>query len=85
MATSWSIGMLNHHDCPSLKSTAMMSFGRLSLWGGVHYLRMVCSLPSDLQQVTVQTIDHSASMCSSVLNDPQTQFCAGVSGGGKGK
>ena len=43
------------------------------------------SLPSTLQQVTIQTIAYDAAMCSSVLNYRQYQFCAGVPGGGKGK
>ena len=37
-----------------------------------------------LQQVTVQTIDYRATMCSSILYNRQLQFCAGVYGGGKG-
>ncbi|CAF3748788.1 unnamed protein product [Rotaria sp. Silwood1] len=41
------------------------------------------SLPSTLQQVTVKTIDYRHSTCSSVLNNRQVQFCAGISGGGK--
>ncbi|CAF3502551.1 unnamed protein product [Rotaria socialis] len=41
------------------------------------------STSTTLQQVTVQTIDSQASTCSSLLNNPQLQFCAGVSGGGK--
>ncbi|CAF1407794.1 unnamed protein product [Rotaria sordida] len=41
------------------------------------------SLPTALQQVTVQTIDYRQSSCRSVLNNPVMQFCAGISGGGK--
>ncbi|UJR15740.1 hypothetical protein I4U23_002675 [Adineta vaga] len=41
------------------------------------------SLPLYLQQVTVQTIDYRASICSSVVRNSQTQLCAGVYGGGK--
>ncbi len=52
-----------------------VGWGRLSESG---------SLPTYLQQVTLQTIDYRASTCSLVLNNRQTQFCAGVAGGGKG-
>jgi hypothetical protein len=41
------------------------------------------SLPSSIQQVTVQTINYQSSTCNSVSNW-QVQFCAGVFGGGKG-
>ncbi|CAF0944603.1 unnamed protein product [Rotaria sordida] len=41
------------------------------------------SLPTALQQVTVQTIDYRQSSCTSVLNNRAMQFCAGISGGGK--
>ena len=52
-----------------------MGWGTLSAGG---------SLPLNLQQVTVQTVDYRASSCQSVLYDQQKQLCAGVSGGGKG-
>ena len=42
------------------------------------------SLPSTLQQVTLQTISYQASSCNSSIADWHTQLCAGVSGGGKG-
>jgi hypothetical protein len=42
------------------------------------------SLPTVLQQVTLETIGYRVSTCRSVINDPQKQFCAGVPGGGKG-
>ncbi|CAF1576748.1 unnamed protein product [Adineta ricciae] len=41
------------------------------------------SLPSKLQQVTLQTISYQASSCSSSITDWHIQLCAGVSGGGK--
>jgi secreted trypsin-like serine protease len=40
--------------------------------------------PSTLQQVTLRTVDYRASTCESSINDKTKQFCAGVSGGGKG-
>ena len=43
------------------------------------------ALPTTLQQVTVQTMNYRAAACASVINSVQTQFCAGVTGGGKGK
>ena len=43
------------------------------------------SLPTTLQQVTVQTVDYRASTCTPTMVDWTIQFCAGVSGGGKGK
>ncbi|CAF4002344.1 unnamed protein product [Rotaria sp. Silwood2] len=39
------------------------------------------SLPSTLQQVTVQTVDYRASTCNRTMTDWHVQFCAGVSGG----
>jgi hypothetical protein len=42
-------------------------------------------LPTYLQQVTVQTIDYRDSFCTSVLSNRTNQFCAGVTGGGKGQ
>ncbi|CAF2516359.1 unnamed protein product [Rotaria sp. Silwood2] len=52
-----------------------VGWGRLSEGG---------SLPSTLQQVTVQTVDYRASTCTPTMVDWHVQFCAGVSGGGKG-
>ncbi len=40
-------------------------------------------LPKSLQQVTIQTISRLASTCTPLFNWT-VQFCAGVTGGGKG-
>ncbi len=42
------------------------------------------SLPTTLQQVTLQTVAYNASTCMSEITDWHVQLCAGVSGGGKG-
>ena len=42
------------------------------------------NLPSNLQQVTVQTIDYRTDTCSPSISNWHLQLCAGVSGGGKG-
>ncbi|CAF4303934.1 unnamed protein product [Rotaria sordida] len=52
-----------------------VGWGRLSEGG---------SLSSTLQQVTIQTIDYQDSTCTPIMVDWHVQFCAGVSGGGKG-
>ncbi|CAF4679131.1 unnamed protein product [Rotaria sp. Silwood1] len=51
-----------------------VGWGRLSEGG---------SLPSTMQQVTVQTIDYRASTCNQTMANWYLQFCAGVSDGGK--
>ncbi|CAF4073315.1 unnamed protein product, partial [Rotaria sp. Silwood1] len=52
-----------------------VGWGRLSEGG---------SLPSTLQQVPLQTVNYQASTCTPTMEDWHVQFCAGVSGGGKG-
>ena len=42
------------------------------------------SLPTTLQQVTLQIIGHGKSSCSQYIHNWYEQLCAGVSGGGKG-
>ena len=42
------------------------------------------SVSTALRQVMVSTIAVTASMCSSVLNDPRRQLCAGIQCGGRG-
>ncbi len=42
------------------------------------------SLPTTLQQVTVQTIAYTDSTCSPSISNWHVQFCAGKVGGGKG-
>ncbi|CAF4090593.1 unnamed protein product, partial [Adineta steineri] len=41
------------------------------------------SLPTNLQQVTLQTISRQDSTCSPLINDWHVQLCAGIFGGGK--
>jgi hypothetical protein len=42
------------------------------------------SLPTNLQQVTLQTVAYNAPTCTPSMADWHVQLCAGVSGGGKG-
>ena len=53
-----------------------IGWGTLSEGGGF--------LPSNLQQVTIQTVAHNADTCITALSDWHVQLCAGVSDGGKG-
>ncbi|CAF4346121.1 unnamed protein product, partial [Rotaria magnacalcarata] len=41
------------------------------------------SLPTTLQQVTVQTVAYQGSTCAPTMVNWTVQLCAGVSGGGK--
>jgi hypothetical protein len=42
------------------------------------------SLPTNLQQVTLQTVAYNAPTCIPSMSNWQVQLCAGVPGGGKG-
>lgn len=65
--------MLFHVD--HFKQVLAIGWGTLSESG---------SLPTYLQQVTVQTIAYNADTCTPTLSDWHVQLCAGVSSGGKG-
>lgn len=67
--------MIHYSFSHSVSQVQAVGWGRLSESG---------SLPTSLQQVSVKTIDYTASTCSITLNDRTLQFCAGVNGGGKG-
>jgi hypothetical protein len=40
------------------------------------------SLPTSLQQVTLQTVSYQASTCASIISNWTYQLCAGASGKG---
>jgi secreted trypsin-like serine protease len=54
-------------------------------WGTIISSEQFIPSSRHLQQVTVNGISASHSMCKGTINDRQLQFCAGVIGGGKGK
>ncbi|CAF1007062.1 unnamed protein product [Adineta steineri] len=67
--------ILLEDEWPAVNTTVVaIGWGRLNETG---------PLPTNLQQVTLQTISHLASTCSVLVNDWHVQLCAGVSGGGK--
>ncbi|UJR16200.1 hypothetical protein I4U23_003110 [Adineta vaga] len=62
-------------EWPAAGTTVVaVGWGRLSDGG---------SLPTTLQQVTLQTVSYTASACSPFITDWHKHLCAGVSGGGK--
>ncbi|CAF1151198.1 unnamed protein product [Adineta steineri] len=60
---------------PSNTSVITVGWGRLSDGG---------TLPTNLQQVTLETIDYRDPTCSVLLTDEKLQLCASVPGGIKG-
>ncbi|CAF1143889.1 unnamed protein product, partial [Adineta steineri] len=67
--------ILSTTEWPAANTTVVaVGWGTLSEGG---------SLPTNLQQVTLQTISRQDSTCSPLINDWHVQLCAGVSGGGK--
>ncbi|CAF3924826.1 unnamed protein product [Rotaria sp. Silwood2] len=66
---------LSAGEWPSVGTNVVaVGWGRLSEGG---------SLPSTLQQVTMQTVDYRASTCNQTMTDWHVQFCASVPGGSK--
>ncbi len=57
-------------------SLVVIGWGRLASYGLV---------PAILQQVTINSISHFDRICSVLIRDPSSQFCAGLYEGGKGK
>ncbi|CAF4739991.1 unnamed protein product, partial [Rotaria sp. Silwood2] len=76
-----SLNLYWNHSQYNNKRTMINEYIQAVGWGT---LNEGGSLPSTLQQVTVQTVDYRASTCNRTMTDWHVQFCAGVSGGGKG-
>ncbi|CAF4331042.1 unnamed protein product, partial [Adineta steineri] len=67
--------ILSTTEWPAANTTVVaVGWGTLSEGG---------SLPTTLQQVTLQTVSRQDSTCSPLITDWHVQLCAGVSGGGK--
>lgn len=65
----------------SLENSSFVAIG----WGTINSTLQFVSPTLHLQQVTLDGIASTHPMCSQVITNNRTQFCAGILGGGKGK